>query len=142
MSQKIQRRSFLKAAVIGAVAAPVVTQVAQAGQAALPLVDPNDAGAKALGYIHDAAKVDAKANPTFKPNQKCANCIQYTGKVSDAQAGCNLFPGKGVKGAGWCKVWVQKPCAYKYTHHWIAGAGLPRMPAPRRSSSVGRARHS
>ncbi len=111
MSEKIQRRSFLKAAVIGAVAAPVVTQVAQAGQAALPLVDPNDAGAKALGYVHDASKVDAKANPTYKPTQKCTNCIQFVGKASDAQAGCNLFPGKGVKGAGWCKVWVQKPGA-------------------------------
>lgn len=111
MSEKIQRRSFLKGAVIGAVAVPMAAQVAQAGQAALPLVDPNDAGAKALGYVHDAAKVDAKANPTYKPTQKCANCIQYVGKATDAQAGCNLFPGKAVKGAGWCKVWVQKPGA-------------------------------
>ncbi|MFM1887105.1 MAG: hypothetical protein RL026_2262 [Pseudomonadota bacterium] len=112
MSENMQRRSFLKVALAGAVGAQVVTQAAQAGQAAaLPLVDPNDAGAKALGYVHDATKVDAKANPTYKPNQKCSNCLQYVGKATDAQAGCNLFPGKSVKGAGWCKVWVQKPGA-------------------------------
>ena len=33
------------------------------------------------------------------------------GKAGDAEGGCNLFPGKNVKAAGWCKVWVLKPGA-------------------------------
>jgi len=53
--------------------------------------------------------VDAKANPLHKVTQKCANCLQFQGKATDKQAVCNLFPGKDVLGAGWCKVWVQKP---------------------------------
>jgi hypothetical protein len=45
----------------------------------------------------------------YKPGQVCTNCIQYTGKPGSAEGPCNLFPGKLVKGPGWCKVWVAKP---------------------------------
>jgi hypothetical protein len=72
-------------------------------------VDEKSPQAVALGYVHDAAKVDVKANPMYKPGQVCTNCIQYTGKPDSAEGPCNLFPGKLVKGPGWCKVWVAKP---------------------------------
>ena len=64
---------------------------------------------KTLGYEPDTTKVDAKANPTHKVTQKCANCVQFQGKPADKQGACNLFPGKDVLGNGWCKVWAQKP---------------------------------
>ena len=109
---KISRRSLLQGALIGLAAAPASALLARDAFAAdLPLIDPADAQAKALGYVHDATKVDAKANPNYKAGQHCANCIQYTGKPGDAEGGCNLFPGKDVKAAGWCKVWVLKPGA-------------------------------
>jgi hypothetical protein len=106
MSSTVSRRRILA----GAVALPVTvlagrTAVAAAG----PMVDPADPTAKALGFIVDAAKVDAKTNPTFKAGQHCGNCVQFVGKPTDAQGGCNLFPGKQVPNKGWCRVWAAKP---------------------------------
>lgn len=110
MSKSLPRRTVLKAALMGGAALPLMARLTEAeAAAALPLIDVNDPVAKSLGYIADSSKVDAKANPTHKPNQKCTTCIQYQGKAADKQAGCNLFPGKAVAGAGWCKVWAQKP---------------------------------
>jgi hypothetical protein len=109
MSKSLPRRTVLKAALMGSAALPLMAKLTEAEAAAQPLVDVNDAVAKSLGYTVDSSKVDAKANPTHKPTQKCANCIQFQGKPADKQAACNLFPGKDVMGAGWCKVWAQKP---------------------------------
>ena len=112
MSQeRISRRSLLKGALLTLAAAPAASLLSREAMAANPAVDPNDAQAKILGYVTDATKVDAKANPNYKAGQHCANCIQYTGKAGDAEGGCNLFPGKSVKSGGWCKVWVLKPGA-------------------------------
>ena len=87
---RISRRSLLKGALLTVAAVPAASLLSRQALAANPLVDPNDAQAK---------------------SQHCANCIQYTGKAGDAEGGCNLFPGKNVKAAGWCKVWVLKPGA-------------------------------
>lgn len=109
MSKSLPRRTVLKAALMGSAALPLMARLTDAQAAAQPLVDVNDPVAKSLGYITDTTKVDAKANPTHKVAQKCANCIQFQGKPADKQGACNLFPGKDVLGAGWCKVWAQKP---------------------------------
>ena len=109
-NDSISRRSLLKGALVGIAAVPAAALVVRSADAAAVAVDPNDAQAKSLGYVTDAGKVDAKANPTFKPGQHCANCIQFTGKAP-ADGPCNLFPGKVVKANGWCRVWVQKPGA-------------------------------
>lgn len=110
MSKSLDRRTMLKAALLGTAAVPLIlrAQNAQAA-AAQPLVDVNDPVAKSLGYVPDTAKVNAAENPTHKPTQKCGNCVQFQGQVSDKQGACNLFPGKDVAGPGWCKVWAQKP---------------------------------
>jgi hypothetical protein len=109
MSKSLPRRTVLKAALMGSAALPLMARLTEAQAAAQPLVDVNDAVAKSLGYTTDSAKVDAKANPTHKATQKCANCIQFQGKPADKQGACSLFPGKDVMGGGWCKVWAQKP---------------------------------
>ncbi len=109
-NETISRRSLIKGALVGLAAVPAATLVTREAAAA-DLLDPASAQAKALGYVHDATKVDAKANPMYKAGQNCGNCIQYTGKAGAAEGGCNLFPGKNVKAAGWCKVWVIKPGA-------------------------------
>lgn len=105
------RRRVLKATLLGA-ALPAIPFLS-AAEAAAPLValDPNDAQAKALGYVTDTTKVDAKANPTHKPDQTCARCAQFVGAPKDKSGGCKIFPGKSVAGAGWCKVYVLKPGA-------------------------------
>jgi len=91
-------------------AKPAAGAAAPAAASALPMLSPTDPAGKALGYIEDATKVDAKANPTFKAGQNCANCLQWADKNRKAPTSkCNLFPGKMVKSGGWCKVWVKAP---------------------------------
>ena len=107
-SHRIARRSLLKNALLGMAAAPAAAWLSQAESAPVKL-DPSDPQAKALGYVEDAANVDAKANPNFKPGQTCANCLQAQGKAADGLLPCNIFPGKLVQAKGWCKVWVKRP---------------------------------
>ena len=107
--QKLPRRAVLKGALAGLVAIPVAGVATRAGAAAAAKLDVNDPQAKALGYVLDTTKVDAKANPMHKPDQSCANCVQYKGKPGDARGGCNIFAGKSVNAKGWCKTWAKKP---------------------------------
>lgn len=108
--EKLSRRRLLQGALAGIAAVPVATLISRSAEAAEPLSE-SDPTAKSLGYVTDAKKVDAKANPNYKPGQDCANCMQFTGKAGAADGPCNIFPGKTVKAQGWCKVWVLKPGA-------------------------------
>ena len=109
MQTKYSRRAIVKGGLIAGALIPAATLFGEpACAAALPMLDPTDPTAKALGFVTDASKVDAKANPTFKAGQKCSTCAQFQGKPSDASAGCNIFAGKSVPAGGWCKVWAQK----------------------------------
>ena len=107
------RRSMLVQLVALGAASITLTRPDSATAAAAPLVPltPADPTAKALGYSEDSGKVDAAANPNHKPEQKCANCVQFQGKPGDARGGCNIYPGKSVSAAGWCKVYAKKPGA-------------------------------
>ena len=109
MSEKtIARRSLLKGALLGAAAVPVAALFGRA-EAAAGRVDPNEPQAKSLGYVEDATKVDAKANPNYKAGQDCANCLQSSGKAGDAYVPCNIFAKRDVAAKGWCKVYVKRP---------------------------------
>jgi hypothetical protein len=110
MQRKISRRAIVKGGLVAGALIPAMGLIANsAGAAGLPALDPKDPTAQALGFVTDASKVDAAANPTFKPTQKCSTCAQYQGKATDATAGCNIFAGKSVPAGGWCKVWAAKP---------------------------------
>ena len=110
MHNKISRRAIVKSGLIAGTFIPAMGLMANSAAAAgLAPLDPKDPTAAALGFVTDASKVDAAANPTFKPTQKCSTCAQYQGKAGDATAGCNIFAGKSVPAAGWCKVWAAKP---------------------------------
>ena len=108
---RIDRRTLLKNALTGLAALPAAGLVGEAAAQAKPLphLDEKDSLAVAMGYVHDAKKVDPKQVPQYKPGATCANCLQLTGKDGDAWRPCNLFPGKLVAADGWCKVWVAKP---------------------------------
>ena len=54
----------------------------------------------------DTAKWPKKAGPGGE-NQNCANCTLYVEK-GDGAGACAIFPGKLVKGAGWCNSWTAK----------------------------------
>ena len=108
-SEKLTRRSLLGASLLGVSAIPVIVETALAQAAPTPL-NPTDPAAKALGYVEDTTKFDAKANPMHKAEQHCGNCLQWVDKNRAAPVSkCNLFPGKLVKNPGWCKVWVKAP---------------------------------
>ena len=112
MQRKISRRAIVKGGLIAGALIPAMGLMADSAAAAgLPALDPKDPTAQALGFMTDATKVDAAANPTYKSTQKCSTCAQFQGKAGDATAGCNIFAGKSVPAAGWCKVWAQKPGA-------------------------------
>jgi hypothetical protein len=104
--EQFSRRHLLQAAAAGLVAVPAAMLVARSASAAEAL-SVDDPAAKSLGYVTDASKVVAKSNPTYKPGQMCANCIQFKGKAGAADGPCVIFQNKLVKSKGWCKVWVQ-----------------------------------
>jgi anaerobic selenocysteine-containing dehydrogenase len=105
-NDKLSRRRFLKIGAAGAVAVPLTAGTLPIrAQEAVALTE-DDATASALGYKTDATTVDASKFPTYKEGQNCGNCLQYQGKEA-AEGMCAIFPGKLVKKAGWCQVWVK-----------------------------------
>lgn len=72
----------------------------------LPLADPEKTPqAKALKYVHDAAKAPAALRKA-KPGT-CANCQFYTA-IDKSKGKCTMIPGHAVKATGWCSVWTKK----------------------------------
>ena len=110
MSKSITRRDALKGLTLaaGALLAANAAQRAVADAATLPHVMATDAMAVAFAYQEDSSKVDVKAFPSYKPDQKCSTCLQLQGKAGDPWRPCNIFPGKLVNANGWCKVYVKK----------------------------------
>jgi hypothetical protein len=98
------RRHFvltLPAAALSLVA--IRTASAQAAK-----LEETDATAVALGYRHDASKVDAKKFPAFAAGRNCANCQLYQAKAGEAWGACGAVGGKLVNAKGWCVAWVKK----------------------------------
>jgi hypothetical protein len=108
MSRTIVRRDFLKYALATAVVIPALGTVDAMADDLTPL-DATDSTAQSLGFVPDASKVAANANPTFKPGQHCGACMQYRGKPSDTMAGCSIYPAHSVPSGGWCRAFLQRP---------------------------------
>lgn len=97
----VSRRQFILTAI------PAAAAVATSGRAlAQARLDETEAPAVALGYKHDATKVDAKKFPAWQAGRNCANCQLYQGK--DAWGACGAVGGKLVNAKGWCVAWVKK----------------------------------
>jgi len=69
-------------------------------------LDPNDAQAKALGYVHDTTAVDEGKWASHSAEQNCATCQLKQGADGE-WIGCAIFPNKLVNRNGWCSAWVQ-----------------------------------
>jgi hypothetical protein len=112
MQKPISRRTLVNYALVAGAFLPALYIGRESAVAeALTTLDPNDPAAKSLAYVGDSSKVDASANPTYKPGQTCSSCAQFQGKAGEHQGGCTIFPGKSVAAGGWCKVWAKKPDA-------------------------------
>jgi len=109
MKLNISRRALVRYVLIAGAQMPaIILPGTSEAEAPLRPVDPLDPGAKALGFVTQTQKVDARAYPSYKPSQKCATCERFQGKADDAIAGCDIFAGHSVPREGWCKVWVGK----------------------------------
>lgn len=102
------RRVFLKFACQTAVAIPAVTLLGNAqAQDGMPRIEESDPTAVALGYKHNGEDVDTGKWTQYKPEQNCTNCNLYA-DASAEWAACPIYPGKLVKGSGWCSAWVAR----------------------------------
>ena len=105
-SSKLTRRDILAAG--GAIiASSLVTRSAFAQDK----VTEDDPTAVALGYLHDASKVDtakwAKRAGPEGAKQFCDNCALYVDN-GDGWGGCSIFQGRLVAAKGWCNAWIAK----------------------------------
>lgn len=101
----VTRRNFVFHAIPAATLALTASRMTHAQAARLEETDP---GAVALGYKHDATKVDAKKYPAYVAGRNCAGCQLYAGKATDPWAACGAVGGKQVNAKGWCIVWAKK----------------------------------
>src|SRR5271169_4170279 len=109
MHKTISRRTILKGGLIAGALVPALGLMTDSfAAAAMTPLDVNDPMAKGLAFAIDTTKVDDKANPTHKADQRCNNCMLYQGTAADARGGCNIFAGKSVPANGWCKSWSKK----------------------------------
>jgi hypothetical protein len=110
METKFTRRAIVQSGLIAGALVPVIGLVGtrSAGAAALPLLDPNDATAKSLGFVSNAATVNTAKYTSYKPGQHCGSCIQFGGKAGDAAGTCNIFTGHYVPATGWCSAYAAK----------------------------------
>lgn len=102
--KNLDRRKVLKLGVAGAVAVPFSGFVGQA-RAELPLVGEDEPLAMGLNYVHDATASDKRTDDTAT----CASCVLYPDGPDAAEGPCTIFPGKSVKGAGWCSSYAKRP---------------------------------
>lgn len=112
----LNRRRFIQLGLAGLASVPAASLVyrhVSAADADAPLVDENDPAAVAIGYVHDAQKVDVDRFPKRAgesgASQFCHNCVLYQGQGTDGVGGCSIFPGRNVKAAGWCNAWAPAP---------------------------------
>lgn len=89
-------------------AAALALSTARTASAQAVKLEETDPQAIALGYRHDATKVDAKKFPAYAPGHNCANCQLFQGKRGEALGACGAMGGKLVNAKGWCVAWVKK----------------------------------
>jgi High potential iron-sulfur protein len=106
MSKSIDRRGFGR--ICAGLAAVAVTGTGRLAQAAdLPHVDEAGPQAQALGYVHDASKVDKVKFPGYVAGSICGGCQLYQGGTAE-WGPCALFAGSAVNTKGWCSAFAKK----------------------------------
>lgn len=102
------RRQFLIQTIPASLSVGVALNLSANAHAQANRIEENAANATALGYKHDASKVDSKKYPAYAAGKNCSNCMLYQGKPSDAWANCGALGGKQVNAKGWCMAWAKK----------------------------------
>lgn len=115
--KNLDRRSFFKFAVAGAVVAPFILKATSAVASACPTtatagpvgkqVAVEGVGmAKSLEYVTVAA---SSKNAKYAKGQDCGNCKYYNNKKEESRhAPCTMLGMKYVAHCGWCKSYLKK----------------------------------
>lgn len=100
------RRSALLgiATIVTSAVAQSVRHVDAAEPANRTLLLESEPAAKAIGYVGNAAKLDAATTPGYRRGQSCATCA-FADLGTGRQRGCSLVPGRLIMATGWCKLW-------------------------------------
>jgi hypothetical protein len=97
------RRRFIKIAAAGVAAAPFGSALLSGQAHAQTYVSETAPTAKALNFVHDAAKSTLRKDT----KARCDNCNFYTVKTAGKDGNCTVLQGL-VPAAGWCTSWVPK----------------------------------
>jgi hypothetical protein len=96
----LSRRQLLARIAGGVSLLPVVCALPPA-RASTPLLSPASPEAKAVQYVEDAKSAKGATD-----GSNCANCALYQGASGSVQGPCQIFSGRDVKAAGWCRSWA------------------------------------
>ena len=115
-SADMSRRASMKLGLGGMAAISMYcvfhSQVADAATGEAAKAAENDPVAQALGYVHDATKVDVAKFPkrlgAEGEKQFCHNCQFFAANAGVEWGPCQIFQGKLVSGKGWCNTWLIK----------------------------------
>ncbi len=97
------RRVFILQVVAGTAALASGSAMAQ-----MKRMEETEKQAVTLGYVHDAARVDAKKWPKFVAGSNCSNCKAFIGKPGQEWGECSLIDDRQVSSKGWCSSYVKK----------------------------------
>ena len=106
---QLNRRKFLFQIAAGAAVLPLA-RIAGAEEAK-PDLDPNDAYAKAMGFVTNTADADSAKFPKHSPDQQCAKCQLFQGADGAEKGPCSFFGGRQVPSTGWCRNFKPKNAA-------------------------------
>jgi hypothetical protein len=104
----IQRRDFLRIGSLVVASAALASRAGRSPAQGAPHLDEKDPTAQALGYRHDATKVDKNKFTRYQAGQTCSNCQLFQGKAGDAWGPCAIYGGRQVAAKGWCNAYVKK----------------------------------
>jgi hypothetical protein len=94
------RRKFLFQVAAGAATLPLA-RFAIAEEK--PPLDPNDAYAKAMGFVLDTADADSAKFTKHSPDQNCSKCQLFKGEEGAEMGPCSFFGNRQVPAGGWCR---------------------------------------
>lgn len=102
------RRTFVLTVVPAAALTALSPLPSRSAAAQGARVAESDPVAVALGYKHDATKVDKVKFASYAAGRNCANCQLFAAKGNEEWAPCAPLGNKLVNAKGWCAAWVKK----------------------------------
>jgi hypothetical protein len=108
----IKRRQFLFQVAAGVATLSLARfATAEEAEAAKPALAPDDAYAKAMGFVLNTEDADSEKFPKHSTDQQCAKCQLYSGAEGAELGPCSFFGGRQVPPTGWCRNFKPKGAA-------------------------------